>query len=420
MSFSLLVRDVDLTVTQELGLIGLRNRVWKATIARALEDVKRRDIDETKRAKCLNLINALATRGAARGADKEFRKRGLDAIVLPTFIVVVVNGMTKRMSDAFSSKLDFLPRYREEAAWSTTAAQEAAHVMAGVFRELYLCPCTWMHSLPVPVVAAVVEALARHPEANNSSWWLNRKKCRQVWRRALALCGPVSDKEAAKKVRAAFLMLVMAVRSASKFPDGKIINNDEYPLKKRSRKKKEAPRKDRLYMNEREVRSLIVVLKQAGLDDEGEQMSSKLEFQCAVARSGAATEDKNITQWCSYSTEEEQTIVTCASSLILEFSQVMKTLAQMAERLKQHNRFIELVNKMSTGEEDFAYPFLLAMLLVDGAMCLFDEMSLEKCCEAITKRVSKDGEILPIKRGTQAGSKKRKREEDSSGEEGDP
>lgn len=405
MSFTYLLSEVDLSGTALSGLLPLRDKIWNAAVERAVRDVKGRDVDKVSKRKSVALVKALASREAARDAEEELRRKKTKANILHAYISLVVNGLTRKMSDAILGKLVFLSRINRKFIWTTTAVEEAAAIMNHVYRKLYLCPCTWMHSLPVVVVAAVVETFHQNSEAHDLSWWLSRKRCREVWRRATELCGPNTDEEMVKRVRAAFLMLVIVLRAAKGFPGSTMISSDSFPLDPSSTNGKASTRTDVIFMNEREVRDLIGVLNRAGMTDAGKELESRLQFECAVARLDSAKENKELMQWCSYSAEEEQAIVSCASSVVIRISQVVKSLAQMAGALKRSMDFNELVQKVSIDKKDYAYPFLLSMLLRDSAMCVYKDISLGDCCDSITSRVSDNGDLISLRTGMKRGSK---------------
>lgn len=408
MVLSLLVKDIDLTMTTENGLIPLRDTVWKAAISAAVNEINSRNLSREIAQKCVYLINALASREAAREADVTFKFKSVDSRLLNIYVVLVVNGMTRRMSDAVLAKLHFLPRLNLKTLWSTTAVQQAACIMSDIFRKLFLCSSTWMHSLPVVVVAAIVETFVRDRQPRKLSWWLVRKNCRKVWQKSIALCGEGIEEPVEKRTRAAFLMLVMVLRAAQKFPNSENIASPDFPVKSIPNDENEVSRRNRIFMSEREVRGLIIVLAEAGMESVANELGAALDFQCAVARSQGAGDNKDITQWCSYSTHEEQVIVTCASSIVMHLSQVVKTLAHTAESLKKNTRFKELVSKLSVDEKDVAYPFMLSMLLVDGSKCLHDSVSVDACRDSISDRISDEGNIKPIPRGQKPGQKRKK------------
>ncbi|CDF36741.1 unnamed protein product [Chondrus crispus] len=200
-------------------------------------------------------------------------------------------------------------------------------------------------------------------------------------------------------------MLVIVLRAAKGFPGSTMISSDSFPLDPSSTNGKASTRTDVIFMNEREVRDLIGVLNRAGMTDAGKELESRLQFECAVARLDSAKENKELMQWCSYSAEEEQAIVSCASSVVIRISQVVKSLAQMAGALKRSMDFNELVQKVSIDKKDYAYPFLLSMLLRDSAMCVYKDISLGDCCDSITSRVSDNGDLISLRTGMKRGSK---------------
>lgn len=266
--------------------------------------------------------------------------------------------------------------------WTSSNVQHVAAIMNKVFRDLLLCESSLIHLLPVPVVAAIIEVLGTEPDSRQSSWWWGRAQCQLVRKRAVELCGKDAGKATLAKVRATFVLLVSVIRHASLLSSC-ALDDSLYPNQQKGAR-------ERVYLSSEEVSKLITMLKAVGLTDVAEELDLDFKFQQNVVRINIEGE-QGIAEYCHFSEEEQRVIVTCATSIIVRLSKLVKAMAMVARRVTSNIQFMSLVRKTTDNSKHVAIPFVLSQLFSCEAELVYSADAVQKLGSDILNNISERG-----------------------------
>lgn len=257
--------------------------------------------------------------------------------------------------------------------------------MSKVFRDLLLCESSLIRLLPVPVVAAIIEALSTDPNARQSSWWWGKEHCQLVRKRAVELCGRDAGENALAKLRATLVLLVFVIRHASLLSSC-ALDDPLYPFGAKGAR-------ERIYLSGEEVIKLIAMLKAVGWADIAEELEFDLKFQQDVVRINTEG-DQRIAEHCHFSEEEQQVIVTCATSVIVRLSKLVKMMGLVAGQVTCNVQFMGLVRKTTDESKHVAIPFVLAQLFSGNAKLIYSADAVQKLSNDIQSNISDRGTVI--------------------------
>lgn len=441
MAFTLHVGQVNLTKTQELGLVHARESIWRLAINQAVAAIEKRGLSQEHKSRCLHLLEKLSSRHAAVSADKAVQTSESKSIFFVSYKVLHSSTIPNLISKEINSNLDFLSSY-ESPLWNSPKVKEAAHIMADVFRNLLLCRCAWMQNIPVAVIAAIVEVFATNADAFDAKWWLDKEQCGRVRQRAITLCGPNADTSMTDSVRAAFVLLVLGMRYAERVNNRCRIDEEGYPFGAKAQSLPHAAKRrrvgesvmndleKRLFLTEKEVRKLLAVVKKVEWNGVYERVRADLDMQCAIVkemrRGDASKEAKDnktgdipeVNNWCFYCEETGEIRVSCAMGMVMEVGEVVRAMAGVAAVVKKNERYQNLVERLGVDGEAVALPFLLAQVLTEGLERGITEKIVGTVTESLLQRISNEGGLQTIKRGPKSIGKKGETREKGLAEKG--
>lgn len=429
MGLALRVGQVDLTKTQEHGLVCARESVWRLATNRASLSIKNRGLPSKQESRCLQLLETLSSRRAAVSADKAAgRLPGSKPVFLTSHRGLKFNFIPVLMSKEINKRLIFLSSYKSPS-WSSQKLKEASHIMANVFRSLLLCQCAWMQKIPVAVIAAIVEVFVADSKALIADWWLDKEHCGRVRQRAFMLCGSNVDAAMTDSVRASFVLLVLGMRYAKRLSNRCRIGSEGCPFG--GKKLQSLPRAakrcrfeddgedvcvNRFFLTENEVRMLLAVVKKVEWYDAYDRVRADLDMQCAIVRAaqeggdwGRVMGDRRaeVNEWCYFCEETGEIQVSCATGMVMEILEVVQTLGSIATTVKRSERYQNLVKSLCSDGKAMSFPFLLAQVLTEGLEVGVTEANVQILTEELLKRISSDGRLQAVRRGPKKTKRRR-------------